>query len=95
MWATILWRARTPPSPLPFTETRRSREEAETLGTLVLERQLEALLGEGELLSRQVNSQVEGDTLLVTLSAECREQIGREVTFAGQVGEIIPGTQER
>ena len=64
-----------------LTETRRSREEAETLGTLVLERQLEALLGEGELLSRQVNSQVEGDTLLVTLSAECREQIGRFVAI--------------
>ena len=40
-----------------------------------------ALLGEGELLSRQVNSQVEGDTLLVTLSAECREQIGRFVAI--------------
>ena len=36
----------------------------------------------------------EGDGLLtVTLKARCREQIGREVTFAGQVGEIIPGTQ--
>ena len=43
--------------------------------------QLETLLGEGELLSRQVNSQVEGDTLLVTLSAECREQIGRFVAI--------------
>ena len=49
------------------------------LGTLVLERQLEALLGDGELLSRQINSQVEGDTLLVTLTAECEEQIGKFV----------------
>ena len=62
-----------------LTETRRSQEEAQALGTLALDRQLEALLGEGELLSRQINSQVEGDTLLVTLTAECEEQIGKFV----------------
>ena len=62
-----------------LTETRRSQAEAETLGALVLDRELDALLGDGELLSRQVNSQVEGDTLLVTLTAECREEIGEFV----------------
>lgn len=62
-----------------LTETRRSQEEAQALGTLTLDRQLEALLGDGELLSRQINSQVEGDTLLVTLTAECEEQIGKFV----------------
>ena len=62
-----------------LTETRRSQAEAETLGALVLDRELSALLEDGELLSRQVNSQVEGDTLLVTLTAECREEIGEFV----------------
>ena len=62
-----------------LTETRRSQAEAETLGALVLDRELDALLEDGELLSRQVNSQVEGDTLLVTLTAECREEIGEFV----------------
>ena len=62
-----------------LTETRRSQEEAQALGTLTLDRQLEALLVDGELLSRQINSQVEGDTLLVTLTAECEEQIGKFV----------------
>lgn len=62
-----------------LTETRRSQAEAETLGALVLDQELDALLEDGELLSRQVNSQVEGDTLLVTLTAECREEIGEFV----------------
>ena len=62
-----------------LTETRRSQEEAQTLGTLVLDRELDALLGDGELVSRQINSRVEGDTLLVTLTAECEEQIGKFV----------------
>ena len=62
-----------------LSETRRSQEEAQTLGTLVLDRELDALLGDGELVSRQINSRVEGDTLLVTLTAECEEQIGKFV----------------
>ena len=33
----------------------------------------------GEVLSRELTGQVEGDTLLVTLTAECREQIGQFV----------------
>lgn len=59
----------------------------------LLER-LEELIGEdGSVLSTSFSVQ-EGDGLLtVTLKARCREQIGREVTFAGQVGDIIPGTQ--
>ena len=59
----------------------------------LLER-LEGLIGDdGGVLSTTFSVR-EGDGLLtVTLKARCREQIGREVTFAGQVGEIIPGTQ--
>ena len=60
----------------------------------LLER-LEELIGEdGSVLSTSFSVREDGGLLTVTLKAQCREQIGREVTFAGQVGEIIPGTQE-
>ena len=55
---------------------------------------LEELIGEeGSVLSTSFSVREEGGMLTVTLKARCREQIGREVTFDGQVGEIIPGTQ--
>ncbi len=58
----------------------RSRSEAEALGRAVLERELAARLSAGgEVLSRRVASSERGGWLLVTLSAECREQIGAEV----------------
>ena len=60
----------------------------------LLER-LEELIGEdGSVLSTSFSVQEGSGLLTVTLKAQCREQIGREVTFAGQVGEIIPGTQD-
>lgn len=65
--------------PYTVTETRRSEEEALAMAEAVLDRELTALLGDGELLRREVNYQVEGDTLLVTLTAECEEQIGKFV----------------
>ena len=65
--------------PYTLEETRRSEEEALALAEAVLDRELAALLGEGELLRREVNYQAEGDTLLVTLTAECQEQIGKFV----------------
>lgn len=65
--------------PYTVTETRRSEEEALAMAEAVLDRELTALLGDGELLRREVNYQVEGDTLLVMLTAECEEQIGKFV----------------
>ena len=61
----------------------RSRAEAEAIGAAVLKAQLAALLGkDGSVTSERLASAVQGDTLLVTLSAECKEQIGREVPIA-------------
>ena len=90
--------------PLALTETEYRAYETQSaaietaaaqalLEERLLER-LEELIGEdGSVLSTAFSVR-EGDGLLtVTLKARCREQIGREVTFAGQVGEIIPGTQ--
>ena len=61
----------------------RSRAEAEEIGAAVLKAQLDTLLGkDGSVTSERLASAVQGDTLLVTLSAECKEQIGREVPIA-------------
>ena len=91
--------------PLALTETEYRAYETQSaaietaaaqalLEERLLER-LEELIGEDGSVLSTVFSVREGDGLLtVTLKARCREQIGREVTFAGQVGEIIPGTQE-
>ena len=49
----------------------------------MLKAQLAALLGkDGSVTSERLASAVQGDTLLVTLSAECKEQIGREEPIA-------------
>ncbi len=66
------------------TETYRPyttlREEAQTLGRVVLEDYLAATLGtEGEIVSARCAAAAQGDWLLVTLSAECVEQIGETV----------------
>ena len=58
------------------------------------ERLEELIVEDGSVLSTSFSVQEGNGLLTVTLKAQCREQIGREVTFAGQVGEIIPGTQE-
>ena len=58
-------------------EARRSPEEALGLAEAVLTERLAGYLSEGQVLSRELTSQVVGDTLLVTLSAECQEQVGR------------------
>ena len=48
---------------------------------------LAALLGEtGSVTQRRFSTAVEGDTLVVTLSAECEEQIGKEVPIAVSEG---------
>ncbi len=58
-------------------ETVRSQEEAMRLADTILTARLKRGMEEGEVLSRELTCEVVGDTLLVTLSAECQEQIGR------------------
>ena len=50
----------------------------------MLTSRLAGYIGDGEVLSRELTGQVEGDTLLVTLTAECREQIGQPVPIYTQ-----------
>ena len=58
----------------------RAREDAEALGRAVLERELASRIGsDGEIVTTRVSSAVRDGWLLVTLSAECREQIGETV----------------
>ena len=65
----------------------RSRADAEAQGKNVLETYLAALLGEtGSVTQQRFSTAVEGDTLVVTLSAECEEQIGKEVPIAVSEG---------
>jgi similar to stage IV sporulation protein len=60
--------------------TRRSRDEAQSQGEAVLQEYLLAQIGaDGSVKSARCASAVQGDWLLVTLSAECLEQIGQEV----------------
>lgn len=67
--------------------TPRSRADAEAQGKDVLETYLAALLGEtGSVTQRRFSTAAEGDTLVVTLSAECEEQIGKEVPIAVSEG---------
>ena len=65
----------------------RSRADAEAQGKDMLETYLAVLLGEaGSVTQRRFSTAVEGDTLVVTLSAECEEQIGKEVPIAVSEG---------
>lgn len=58
----------------------RTHEEAEALARAVLEEHLAELLGgEGSVTKTQFTSAEQGNMLLVTMSAECLEQIGVEV----------------
>lgn len=73
--------------PYELEVTPRSRTDAEVQGKDVLETYLAALLGEaGSVTQRRFSTAVEGDTLVVTLSAECEEQIGKEVPIAVSEG---------
>jgi len=64
-----------------LVEGQRSEEEAAALADLVLTRRLAAYLreGEGTVRSRHLTTAVEDGMLVVTLEAECEEQIGRVV----------------
>ena len=55
----------------------RSRPEALALAETVLDQRLAGYLDEGEVLSREISAEERDGCLVVTLSAECREQIGR------------------
>ena len=73
--------------PYELEVTPRSRADAEAQGQDVLETYLAVLLGEaGSVTQRRFSTAVEGDTLVVTLSAECEEQIGKEVPIAVSEG---------
>ena len=65
---------------------------AERYGEEILTRQLEAMVAPyGVVSSTLCTSRQQGDALAVTLTAECREEIGRTVEREGTVGRI-PGT---
>ena len=73
--------------PYELEITPRSHADAEVQGKDMLETYLAALLGEtGSVTQRRFSTAVEGDTLVVTLSAECEEQIGKEVPIAVSEG---------
>ena len=89
----ITWKQCTLPGDVPLpvtvvTETLRgyeTREEprSEQAAAVQAERELlarlEESLEEGTILSRELTTEIMGDTLLVTLTAECEEQIGKFV----------------
>jgi len=60
-------------------QCRRSAGEAQALAEAVLTARLESCMEEGTVLSRRWDSREQGDMLLVTLTAECEEQIGKFV----------------
>lgn len=60
-------------------EAPRRKEEALALAKETLEERLAGYVTEGEIISQEITSKKEGDILVVTLSAECEEQIGRFV----------------
>lgn len=62
-----------------LVEGRRTEKEALKLADTVLTGRLADCLSEGEVLSRELTYEVVEDTLLVTLTAECEEQIGKFV----------------
>ena len=62
-----------------ITERERSREEALALADTVLTARLDGYVDEGEVLSRELTSEAADGDVVVTLSAECEEQIGRLV----------------
>lgn len=56
-----------------------------------LQTRLTALVGEGgEVVDMDFSARESDGLLIVTLKAECREQIGREVPFEGKVGAVTP-----
>lgn len=65
--------------PYQLAERERDPEEALALGEKTLDERLAGYLDEGEILSREVTAEERDGCLVVTLSVECQEQIGRLV----------------
>ena len=65
--------------PYELTERQRGQAEAQAIAEAVLDERLAEYLDEGEVLRREITSEVVDGNLVVTLSAECEEQIGRFV----------------
>lgn len=88
-WTTTTYRGYT------VQEQAVDPQQGEALLRQLLRQRLEALLaaGEGEILQEDYVARVEGDTLVVTLVAECREQIGRTVERPGTTGHTQPEAQ--
>ena len=70
--------------PYELTERQRSEKEALALAEEVLDARLAGYLDEGEILSREITSQASDGCLVVTLSAECQEQVGKFIDAPGQ-----------
>ena len=70
-------------------------QQGEALLKELLQQRLEQLLevGDGEILHQDFVTRVDGDTLVVSMVAECREQIGRTVERPGTTGHVEPETQ--
>lgn len=62
-----------------LTEQERTEDEALRLADTVLTARLESCMEEGTVLSRSLTSEAADGMLVVTLSAECEEQIGKLV----------------
>lgn len=60
------------------------RDAAEALLRVRLDEALRAEIGDGEVVSADYAAQVEGGKLIVTLTAECKEEIGKFVPFPEQ-----------
>jgi len=65
--------------PYELTECERSETEAQAIAEAILDARLSEYLDDGDVLSREVASKVKDGYLIVTLTAECEEQIGRFV----------------
>ena len=63
--------------PYEITERQRGQQEAQAVAEAVLDERLAEYLDEGEVLRREITSEVVDGNLVVTLSAECEEQVGR------------------
>lgn len=63
--------------PYEITERQRGRPEAQAIAEAVLDARLAEYLDEGEILRREIAGEVVDGNLVVTLSAECEEQVGR------------------
>ena len=73
-----------------LTEAPLNVEEAETRLREVLDARLSALMdaNDGTVLRTDWVTRLTGDTLTVTLLAECEEEIGRTVEFPGETGRV-------